>query len=85
MDNTAVVKAIAKLYERLFDGCVETLIEDVNTGRLTKDTARNGREVLWYMDETRNEAVYIDTLEFLTEEEIEKELHHWVMQKGKQI
>lgn len=70
--NKSVLKAIAKLYERI--PYSETILEDIDGSFLTEDTTRNGREVLWYMDETHNEAVYIDTLEFLTEEEIEKEL-----------
>ena len=42
---------------------------------LTENKARSGREVLWYLDQDEHEAaVYIDTGEKLTEEEIEKEL-----------
>ncbi len=51
---------------------------DINNDRkydyLTENVARNGREVLWYMDESHNLAIYVDTLEQLTDEEIEKEL-----------
>ena len=70
--NKSALKAIAKLYERI--PYSETILEDIDGSFLTEDTARNGREVLWYMNDLFNEAVYIDTLEFLTEEEIEKEL-----------
>ena len=38
-------------------------------------TARNGRDVAWLVESERHDAaVYVDTLEQLTEEEIEKEL-----------
>ena len=70
--NKSALKAIAKLYERI--PYSETILEDIDGSFLTEDTARNGREVLWYMNDLFNEAVYIDTLEFLTEEEIAKEL-----------
>ena len=76
MKNTSVLRALAKLYERLPKGYAGAVIEEINANfsSLTENTARNGREVLWFMDTLHCEAIYIDTLEFLTEEEIEKEL-----------
>lgn len=54
----------------------ESLRHLYDTDMLTCNLARNGREVLWYMDPDNGKSVsiYIDTLEELTEEEIEEEL-----------
>lgn len=62
-----------KIYEILgFDE--PNINNDRKHDYLTENIARNGREVLWYMDESYNVAIYVDTLEQLTDEEIEKEL-----------
>lgn len=63
--------ALKKLYEEIG---FENVLSDIENDYLTENSCRNGRDVLWYMDENNNVAIYIDTLEFLTEEEIEKEL-----------
>lgn len=68
----SVLVAITKLYEELSGE--HNVIEDINNDYLTENTCRNGREVLWYMDNDTCKAIYIDTLDFLSEEEIEKEL-----------
>ncbi len=66
-------KAIKNIYDTL--GLDKPDIKnDRKHGYLTDNVARNGRNVLWYLDETNDIAIYIDTLEQLTEEEIEKEL-----------
>lgn len=68
-----MMNALVKLYERLgFDGT--NIIDDYNNDYLSENDTRDGREVLWYVDETHNEAIYVDTAEFLTEEEIEEQL-----------
>ncbi len=66
-------KAIKEIYNIL--GVNEPDIEnDRKHDYLTDNVARNGRDILWYLDESNNIAIYVDTLERLTEEEIEKEL-----------
>ena len=71
--NESILKAIVKLYSVLeLDG--EGIMDDIKNGYITENDTRSGRTVLWYLDESRNVAIYIDTLEELTEEEKEKEL-----------
>jgi len=41
---------------------------------LTINTGRNGRDYAWYADESHNIAVDIETLEVLTNQEIDKYL-----------
>lgn len=67
------IEAMAKLYEEM-DFENPDIAEDMKNDFLSECKCRNGREVLWYMDEANNKAIYIDTMEFLTDEEIEKEL-----------
>ena len=50
---------------------IETMQRDDS---LTINTARNGRDVAWMLTETQNIAVYVDSLQELSEEEIEREL-----------
>lgn len=50
---------------------IEQLKKD---GTLTVNTCRNGRDVVWYMSETTDIAMYSDTQEELTEEEKEEQL-----------
>lgn len=66
-----MLEALLKLYEEIN---FQDVIEDIKHAHLTENTCRNGRTVLWYMDERLSVAIYIDTLEFLSEEEIEEEL-----------
>lgn len=65
------LKAIEKLYESIG---MEFHHEDYDRDFLTVNVCRNGREVYYYMDERISKAIYIDSLELLTDEEIEKEL-----------
>lgn len=67
--SVLILEAIVKLYNRL-DG----IVFDSKDNHFMDVTARNGRDVFWYRDEMYNEAVYVDTLEVLSEEEIEREL-----------
>ncbi len=71
MSNT--LGAIKKVYELIGFETPE-IIFDIRDDYLTEHEARNGRNVIWYLDETYNVAVYTDTLEVLSDEEIEKEL-----------
>lgn len=68
------MKALYKLYGTLGLIGEADVFSDYFNGYLSEHTARNGRPVLWYMDERNNEAIYTDTLEFLTDDEIEQEL-----------
>lgn len=52
----------------------ETLCEWYENGTASINTARNGRTVAWVLLESAEKAIYVDTLEELTEEEIESEL-----------
>jgi hypothetical protein len=68
-------KALKELYYFYnFPEDYELVLNDLKHDYLTGNVTRNGREVLWYMDESLNVAIYVDTLEQLTDEEIEKEL-----------
>lgn len=77
-DYDAAIKAIAVALQLKDDDAKEKydyILEWENENTLTQNTARNGRPVMWYLDGDGYEAaVYIDTLETLTQEEIEKEL-----------
>ncbi len=67
------LKALTFLYQR-FSIPNRDILFDIATGTLTENKARNGRDVLWYLDHSVNAAIYIDMLEVLSEDEIEKEL-----------
>lgn len=68
-----MLQAIIELYKEIGFNSPDVL-KDYDNDNLTIHKARNGREVLWYVDESHNAAIYIDSLEFLSEDEIEKEL-----------
>lgn len=67
------LKALKFLYQK-FGIPNRDILFDIATGTLSENKARNGRDVLWYLDHKVNAAVYIDTLDVLSEDEIEKEL-----------
>ena len=68
-----LLQAIIKLYKELnFEN--PAIIDDINNDYLTEHKARNGRAVLWYLDGVNECAIYADTLEILTANEIENEL-----------
>lgn len=50
------------------------LCEWYENGTASINIARNGRAVAWVLLESAEKALYVDTLEELTEEEIESEL-----------
>lgn len=52
----------------------EFMAQLIRENDVTINKARNGRYVAWVILEEREAAVYVDTLEELTPEEIEKEL-----------
>jgi len=51
----------------------ETIERFVKDDSLTINTARNGRDVVWLVTENQNISVYVDSLQELSEEEIESE------------
>ena len=53
---------------------IETMKRFVKDDSLTINTARNGRDVAWLLTENQNISVYVDDLQELSEEEIEREL-----------
>ena len=63
--------AIKKLYSIINS---QDVLFDIEHDVLTENVCRNGRKVIWYKSDGEEEAIYTDTLEFLTEEEIESEL-----------
>ena len=63
--------AITKLYKGINS---EDILADIESNRLTEQTCRNGRTALWYINEGTEAAIYTDTLELLTEEEINEQL-----------
>lgn len=71
--NKSVLAALEKLYKEGLNFIEYYVISDINDNVLTDNTGRSGRKVLWYNDNTNEAAIYIDTLEFLTNEEIEEE------------
>ena len=66
--------AIESLYSFLGVDDEETVLNDIEHDYLTVNTCMNGRTALWYLDERYNIAIYTDTAELLSPEEIEKEL-----------
>ena len=71
--NESVLLAIKKNYEKLGGQC--DILNDIEHDYITENTCRNGRDVIWYADESNNIVIYIDTLDFLDDEEMEKELY----------
>lgn len=73
MKNTSILKAMQVLYDYI--GNTEPdILNDIEHGYLTENTGRSGRDVVWYADENNDVAVYVDTLEILSDEEIDREL-----------
>lgn len=68
-----MLEAIKRLYNELG---VENpdIIADYDHDYISINKCRNGRDCVWYLDESKEACIYIDTLEFMTDEEIEKEL-----------
>ena len=53
----------------------EYLQHNIELDYITINTTRSGRDVAWYIDaDDHSGCVYVDTLDALTEEEIEREL-----------
>lgn len=71
--KVSVLKALKKLYEEGLDYIQYDVIDDISANCLTDNIGRSGRIVLWYNDNNHEVAIYIDTLEFLSSEEIEEE------------
>lgn len=56
--------------------------EDLIDGYLKINQARNGRQVIWFKDESKEVCAYMETLERLSKEEIEKELNELINDLG---
>lgn len=69
----SVLLAITKLYKEI--GREESVLFDIENDCLTENTTKSGRLVLSYLSNDIESAIYVDTLEFLTKEEIETELY----------
>lgn len=73
--NNMSSEAIAIIYNIIGIKPDKNQIEqDQEHDYLTVNIARNGKNVIWYLDENYNVAVYTDTLEQLSENEIEEQL-----------
>ena len=68
-----MLEALKKLYEKLELNNPD-ILSDYDNDYLSEHTARNGSNVLWYLDEGHEAAIYVDSCELLTHEEIETEL-----------
>ena len=67
------MEAIRKLYSKM-NMDENSIQDDMKNNYLSECIARNGKKVWWYLDNERCGAIYEDTLEMLTEEEVENEL-----------
>lgn len=68
-----ILGAIIKAYQEVgIDN--PDVVFDIKYGYLTENEARNGRCVIWYLDAAHNVAVYVDTLEVLSDKEIDEQL-----------
>lgn len=69
-----MIKSIEKLYDELgFEN--PHVVDDIKNDILTEACSRNGRRILWYLEpEGKEAAIDVDTMQFLTDEEIEKDL-----------
>ena len=67
----AIIKVLELANEETTIGNLKQLMD---TDTITTNKARNGREVIWYMTELTNICVYTDTIEELSEAEIEDQL-----------
>ena len=75
MKNFAEKEAMVKLLDIAgIESDIETRNRFVKDDSLTINTLRNSRNVAWLLTENQNIAVYVDDLQELTEEEIEREL-----------
>lgn len=73
--NEKQVAALIKVLDDLdYDSDEESLLDNLKYDYLTINKCRNGREVAWYIDESHNKCIYVDTLEELTDAEIEEQL-----------
>lgn len=70
--NKSTLKAVEIIYNII--GIETDVLTCIKEGILTENTTRSGRDVVWYNNGLIDVAIYIDTLERLTDEEIEKEL-----------
>ncbi|MBO7713963.1 MAG: hypothetical protein J6S85_10365 [Methanobrevibacter sp.] len=71
--NESILKAIEKLYSVLdLDG--EGILDDIKNDYLSENVTRSGRTVLWYICGDKSVTMYVDSLEIMSEEEIETEL-----------
>lgn len=74
MSNNSFLEALTVLYSRLDLADDDNVIASIENDCLTSHKGRSGRDILWYLDATQNVAIYVDSLTFLTDEELDNEL-----------
>lgn len=67
------LSALLKLCDNI-ELSMENLRGLIKNNTITQNTCRNGREVLWYLDDNYDVAIYLDTLDFLSDEEKNEQL-----------
>lgn len=70
-EKTAI---IAALNEIDYDLNEEEIQSWIDTGAITLNTCRNGKDAVWILAENREACVYVNDLSFLSEKEIEEQL-----------
>lgn len=70
-EKTAV---IAALNEINYDLNEEEIQSWIDTGAITLNTCRNGKDAVWVLTENREACIYVNGLSFLDEKEIEEQL-----------
>lgn len=71
----ALVKTCGIIFDLNDMSALERLDSDISDYTLTTNTARNGRPVIWYMNELMEFCYYLDDYTELSAEEIEEQLH----------
>lgn len=70
-EKTAVIIALNEIDCDLNEEEIQSWID---TGAITLNTCRNGKDAVWILTENREACVYVNDLSFLSEKEIEKQL-----------
>lgn len=73
-EQKAIIKGLEHIdyYDSQNPEFIQTLIDD---GSITINTARSGRDAVWIIiDDIKEAALYVDTLDMLSDEDIQREL-----------